>query len=505
MARTSGSRPLRAGRLRSARDEVMVWLCGAASALSLVGVFGVLAILLVNGLPYFWPAQPQLITLDRPGSTPLLGVVQRGDPRNSDPAGEFLIHLGDGGQFTPASRWLASREVLSVEGPGDSWVFETLGGGRLYGTLDGLRRGRAVLAAEDSNPDILAGLVQQQLDLLAEIRSELEALRVAGGTGDEVEGLRGRLAGPVAQLRLADGRRLGVPLADVIRAYRPGSLSLLDRAAVAAERMLAFVARNPSQGNIGGVFPAIIGTVCLVFLMTVLVAPLGVVTAIYLHEYAPSGPVTRMVRIAVNNLAGVPSIVFGVFGLGFFVYGVGGSIDRLFYDDRLPAPTFGTPGLLWSAFTLALLTSPVVIVATEEGLARIPRAMREGSLALGATRAETLWHVVLPAATPAITTGLILAIARAAGEVAPLMLVGAAKLAPALPVDGDWPFLHLERKFMHLGFHIYDVGLQSPGTESAAALVYATALLLVLVVVAMNLLAVVIRSRLRDRYTLDTN
>ena len=202
----------------------------------------------------------------------------------------------------------------------------------------------------------------------------------------------------------------------------------------------------------------------------------------------------------MNNLAGVPSIVYGVFGLGFFVYFLGGNIDQLFYPEAAPSPVFGTPGILWASLTLAILTLPVVIVATEEGLARIPRSLREASLALGATKAETLWRVVLPMASPAMMTGLILAIARAAGEVAPLMLVGVVKLAPTLPLDGNFPFLHLDRKFMHLGFHIYDVGFQSPNVEAARPLVYATSLLLVLVIVTLNLTAVQVRNRLRERY-----
>jgi hypothetical protein len=177
---------------------------------------------------------------------------------------------------------------------------------------------------------------------------------------------------------------------------------------------------------------------------------------------------TRIIRIAVNNLAGVPSIVYGVFGLGFFVYFVGGAIDQAVLPEALPAPTFGTPGLLWASLTLALLTVPVVIVSTEEGLSRIPRSIREGILALGATKAETLWRTVLPMASPAMMTGLILAVARAAGEVAPLMLVGVVKLAPALPLDGNLPFLHLDRKFMHLGFHIYRRRLPEPQRRGGA-------------------------------------
>ena len=262
-----------------------------------------------------------------------------------------------------------------------------------------------------------------------------------------------------------------------------------------------FITEAPREANTeGGVFPAIFGTVIMVLLMSLLVTPLGVIAAVYLHEYSRQGPLVRLIRIAVNNLAGVPSIVYGVFGLGFFVYFVGGSLDQLFFQASLPAPTLGTPGLLWASMTLALLTVPVVIVSAEEGLTRIPRSIREGSLALGATKAETLLRLVLPIASPSILTGVILAVARAAGEVAPLMLVGVVKLAPTLPVDGNFPFLHLERKFMHLGFHIYDVGFQSPNVEAARPLVYATAFLLMALIVVLNLAAIALRTRLEARY-----
>jgi phosphate transport system permease protein len=237
----------------------------------------------------------------------------------------------------------------------------------------------------------------------------------------------------------------------------------------------------------------------MVLLMSVMVTPLGIMAAVYMREYAKQGPMIRAIRISVNNLAGVPSIVYGVFGLGFFVYVLGGSLDALFFPEAAPAPVFGSPGILWASLTLAILTLPVVIVATEEGLSRVPRTIREGSLALGATKAETLWRTVLPMASPAMMTGLILAVARAAGEVAPLMLVGVVKLAPSLPVDGNFPFLHLERKFMHLGFHIYDVGFQSPNVEAARPLVYATALLLVIIIVVLNLFAIRLRNRLREK------
>jgi phosphate transport system permease protein len=297
------------------------------------------------------------------------------------------------------------------------------------------------------------------------------------------------------------GAEVEIPLAKVVRIYQPNNMGLFDKIGHYCSKLAEFLADDPREANTeGGIFPAIFGTIMMVIIMSIIVTPFGVIAAVYLREYAKQGFTTRLIRIAVNNLAGVPSVVYGVFGLGFFVYILGGNIDRLFYPESLPAPVFGTPGLLWASITLALLTLPVVIVATEEGLARIPSSIREGSLALGATKLETLWNTVLPMASPAIMTGLILAVARAAGEVAPLMLVGVVKLAPTLPLDGNLPFVHLDRKFMHLGFHIYDVGFQSPNVEAARPLVYATALLLVLVIIGLNLTAIVIRNNLREKY-----
>ncbi|MEC7606264.1 MAG: phosphate ABC transporter permease PstA, partial [Pseudomonadota bacterium] len=292
-----------------------------------------------------------------------------------------------------------------------------------------------------------------------------------------------------------------IPLAEIVRAYQPNSLTLAGKLSLYSQRLWEFLTAEPREGNTeGGVYPAIFGTVVMVLLMSLFVTPFGVIAAVYLREYAKQGMTTRIIRVAVNNLAGVPSIVYGVFGLGFFVYLIGGEIDQLFYAEALPSPTFGAPGLLWAALTLALLTVPVVIVATEEGLTRIPRSVREGSLALGATKFETIWRIVLPMVSPAMMTGLILAIARAAGEVAPLMLVGVVKLAPSLPVNGIYPYVHLDQQFMHLGFHIYDVGFQSPNIEAAKPLVFATALLLVSVIAILNLTAAVLRDRLRETY-----
>jgi phosphate transport system permease protein len=262
-----------------------------------------------------------------------------------------------------------------------------------------------------------------------------------------------------------------------------------------------FLSEEPREANTeGGIFPAIFGTFVMTLLMSVAVTPFGVLAAIYLREYATQGPFVRGVRIAINNLAGVPSIVFGVFGLGFFVYFMGGTIDSLFFRDTLPTPTFGTGGVMWAALTLALMTVPVVVVATEEAWASVSRGSREGSLACGASKWQTIQRIVLPAAAPGILTGLILAMARGAGEVAPLMLVGGVKLAPELPLNLEYPFIHLDQKFMHLGFHIYDLGFQSPDSEAAKPMVFATTLFLIVLVVMLNLAAIFIRNHLRKKF-----
>ena len=297
------------------------------------------------------------------------------------------------------------------------------------------------------------------------------------------------------------GQEKTMGLAEIVRAYPANQLSVFGRIGVYLDRWKEFLLDDPREANSeGGVFPAIFGTVVMTLIMVVFVVPFGVLAALYLREYAKAGPLVSVIRIAVNNLAGVPSIVYGVFGLGFFCYLVGGTIDQLFFSEKLPNPTFGTGGILWASLTLALLTLPVVIVATEEALAAVPGSMREGSYASGASKWQTIQRIVLPRAMPGIMTGMILAMARGAGEVAPLMLVGAVKLAPQLPIDGIAPFVHLERSFMHLGFHIYDVGFQSQNSEAAIPMVFTTTLLLILIIAVLNIGAVWLRNRLRRKF-----
>ncbi len=316
-----------------------------------------------------------------------------------------------------------------------------------------------------------------------------------------IEDLDAQLAAEVMVLGTVDGQEQAIPLAEIVRAVPQNRLSWFGRLGVYLDRWMEFLLDDPRESNSeGGVYPAIFGTVAMTLIMTIAVVPFGVLAALYLREYAKAGPLISAVRIAVNNLAGVPSIVFGVFGLGFFCYVVGASIDQLLFSASLPNPTYGKGGLLWASLTLALLTLPVVIVATEEALAAVPRSMREGSYACGASKWQTIHRIVLPRALPGIMTGAILAMARGAGEVAPLMLVGAVKLAPELPIDGTLPFVHPERSFMHLGFHIYDLGFQSQNSEAAKPMVFTTTLLLITLVAMLNLMAIWIRARLRRRF-----
>jgi phosphate transport system permease protein len=299
----------------------------------------------------------------------------------------------------------------------------------------------------------------------------------------------------------ATGDEAKVQVSDIVRAYPANQLGFADKAGVYLSRWKEFLTDVPREANSeGGVFPAIFGTVIMTLVMSLVVVPFGVLAALYLREYAKPGVLVSIVRIAVNNLAGVPSIVFGVFGLGFFCYIIGASLDQFLFSTHLPNPTLGKGGLMWASLTLALLTLPVVIVATEEALAAVPGSMREGSYACGATKWQTIQRIVLPRAMPGIMTGMILAIARGAGEVAPLMLVGAVKLAPELAVDGVFPYLHPERSFMHLGFHIYDLGFQSQNSEAAKPMVYTTTLLLIAIIVLLNVSAIWVRGRLRKRY-----
>ncbi|MBK9947309.1 MAG: phosphate ABC transporter permease PstA [Nitrospira sp.] len=457
-----------------ASGELFIWGCGAGLSLSLLMIGGLLALILMNGFGYFWPAD--LVELTLKDGKHVIGqlageeIGPKGIPR-------IRVKIGNRDLYGLDYRWINTDQITERVQPSDLVMVERREWGNFYGRL-------LTITKEDQPIAEGAEAVWQALPTL-----------IRQAEGNEAESLYTVLVAD------ANGREKSIGLSQVVRVLRPNDLSMWAKLWVYAGNVWMVLTTEPREANTeGGIFPAIFGTVMMVMIMSLIVTPFGVIGALYLREYARQGVIVRTVRIAVNNLAGVPSIVFGVFGLGFFVYGVGGTIDALFFSDRLPAPTFGTGGILWASLTLALLTVPVVIVATEEGLAAVPREYREGSIGLGATKWETIWKVVLPTALPGILTGLILAMARAAGEVAPLMLTGVVKLAPALPIDWTWPFLHLDRKFMHLGFHIYDVGFQSPNVEAAKPMVYVTTLVLILVVVALNLTGIVLRNRMRRKY-----
>lgn len=343
-----------------------------------------------------------------------------------------------------------------------------------------------------------------QRNVQADAPARLRFIQAFDKWHQQVVALERTLAEYRLKVSFIDGQHTTLAINDVQDFWYPGQMAWWEKIQYLLSSIGNFLSESPKQANTaGGVFPALFGTVLMVLLMTIIVTPFGVLAAVYLHEYAPANVMTTTIRICVSNMAGVPSIVYGVFGLGFFVYTVGGRIDELFFSQALPAPTMGSPGVFWAALTMALLTLPVVIVATEEGLRRVPDGLKKGSFALGATKIETIWHTVLPIASPGIMTGVILAIARAAGEVAPLMLVGAVKFAPNLPFDGEFPYLHLDRQFMHLGVLIYDGAFHSQTDAKGASMMFASCLLLLAVVFILNILAVILRNRLRKRYLQD--
>jgi len=532
-----------------------IWLSGASVSLSLIMVVGLVGLIAVKGLGIYWPGTlHQYEFLKQDGSKEyIIGevydseLVSRERLKDSGTIisgseewiSRILIKTGNRDIYGSDFRWIIEKNASREDFPKELVALVRREWGNIYGSLESIKENGVVVSAADwdefterlSQITSLHHKIEQiEKHDIGSINYEIERLRLEqkklvldgkfnASAEQELKNreqslqqeyklqqqqlitLYEQVKRDVVVVKIAGGQLVDVNLEQIVRAYKPNDMGLFEKIGFYIESIWLFVSEDPREANTeGGIFPAIFGTVMMVLIMSVIVTPFGIVAAVYLREYASQGFMTRMVRIAVNNLAGVPSIVYGIFGLGFFIYFLGGNIDQLFYPEALPAPTFGTPGIMWASLTLAILTLPVVIVATEEGLSRVPKSIREGSLALGATKWETLWKTVLPMASPAMMTGLILAVARAAGEVAPLMLVGVVKLAPSLPLDANFPFLHLDRKFMHLGFHIYDVGFQSPNVEAARPLVYATALLLIVVIIFLNLAAISIRNRLREKY-----
>ena len=533
------------------RGDPAIWFSGTGLGIAVLMIAGMIALILSNGLGFFWPRPLVQVTLT--DDSVIMGEVVAREAIPAPGTPEHLefqriqLKLGNRDITGVDFRWVDEADIARRETPLDAvYVERSVYGpfiGRPIRLMDGdrevaagteaviaalpdwVRRAahdrRAIRRIERDEIGAVNYRIEQgrlrgrRLDFEAEQQPGVDRTTAREALARELTAFEARYAELEQQLaqtveaatrsyvvlQTADGREKELPTLDIYRLYAANRLGTAERAGVYLSRLWEFLAGEPRESNTeGGIFPAIFGTVMMVMLMSVVAVPFGLLAALYLREYARQGTLVRLVRIAVNNLAGVPSIVFGVFGLGFFVYFVGGSIDQLFYPERLPTPTFGTGGILWASLTLSLLTVPVVIVASEEALAAVPRSMREASLATGATKFQTIMRVVLPSAAPGILTGLILAMARGAGEVAPLMITGVVKLAPDMPLDGFFPFLHLERKFMHLGFHIYDVGFQSPNVEAAKPMVYATAVLLLAIVILLNLTAIIVRNSLRKKY-----
>ncbi|HEY2573987.1 MAG TPA: phosphate ABC transporter permease PstA [Verrucomicrobiaceae bacterium] len=530
------------------RGEPYVWLCAMGLAVGVTMVVGLLVLIISHGLAVFWPSRVVEFKL-KDGHT-IAGEIVR-QQAGAGGAPELQIHMGNKDAYGLAYRFIAQSDIVSRSEPPEYLVAERVEYGNAIArpvslTLhDGTTVPAEAPEFENSLRQLVNTAAQRRRQIekiekddigdinrkMAAHDAQMRALeRNAALDAAERENRKGFIQSATRELQkeyeklaalakvlrdaqgkdflnslLATGEERRDAAGNLMSFYRPNAIGFAGRAGIFFHRIGEFLTQQPREANTeGGIFPAIFGTFVMTLMMCVLVTPFGVIAAIYLREYAKQGLVVRGVRISVNNLAGVPSIVFGVFGLGFFVYTVGEAVDRRLFADALPTPTFGTGGIFWASLTLALLTLPVIIVATEEALVAVPRGIREAALAAGASKWQMIQRVVLPGAIPGILTGVVLAMARGAGEVAPLMLVGVVKLAPSLPLDSVAPFIHLDRKFMHLGFHIFDLGFQSPDSDAAKPMVFATALLLILLVVVMNLAAILLRNRLRKRNAIGT-
>ena len=541
-----------------ASGDLFIWGSGAGLAIALLMVIGLVALIGINGLGFFWTSDVLELTLD--DGTRVIGELTGSEqipnsvtPEHPQGQTRIQIKVGNRDLYGQDFRWIDEARIITRTTPPDVVLLERQEWGNMYARIQAIHaQGSPIAAGGDAGWNALLPLIDNATMLRTQIR-HIEKSEI-GSLSDAIERARLKIrklelalpqeqklqnANPERYTQLhatinnaeaqyhkhiasleklyvdldthtailidSNGLETSLPIGKIIRALRPNSMSFHEKTWIYIVNVWEVLTGEPREANTeGGLFPAIIGTVMMVLVTSIIVVPFGVITALYLGEYARQGVIVKIVRIAINNLAGIPSIVLGIFGLGFFIYVVGGTIDTFFFAETLPNPTFGTGGLLWASFTLALLTVPVAIVSTEEGLSAVPRDYREASVGLGATKFETIWHVVLPVAMPGILTGFILAIARATGEVAPLMLTGVVKLAPELPLDTTFPFVHLDRKFMHLGFHIYDVGFQSPNVEAAMPMIYVTTLVLLIIVVTLNLLAIALRQRLRKKYAGST-
>ncbi len=552
-------------KLLSDQGEKFVWLSAMGLTVGIIMITSLIVLVLVRGLTVFWPKDITYFefTADYDNwqrGDILAGIVADRETDvhhsiQSDAAADTELKLYIANRIYNNSQfiWVPENAVRMISKPDNIFSVHTLDMGELFvkplklvynnGTevlsnspgfqkqLSQSLRENNALREEISRIErgALSRINKELLDIQLElrrleldqdfseaeierIRSELsERLILANQQNERIQQqileLRESLNRIRFEFEVQHDRQDSISLGDIVQIYNPNRMNPVQKLGVFIVSLWDFLSEFPRAANMeGGIFPTIVGTFVMTVLMSILVTPVGVMAAVYLHEYARNNLFFRLIRTSVSNLAGVPSIVFGVFGLSFFVYFLGGGIDNIFFQDKaaLNIPTFGTGGILWASFTLALMTTPVVIVATEEALSSVPSGIKEASAACGASKWQTIRKILLPAARPGILTGLILATARGAGEVAPLMFVGVIKLAPSLPIDGEFPFVHLDRKFMHMGFHIFDLAFQSPDSEAALPMAFATTLLLLLLVILMNFVAILFRNRLRHAYDQDT-
>lgn len=516
--------------------QIFIYITSAALGLILLMLCSLIVVVCINGLGVLWPAKIALAELN--DKTYVMGEIITEEKDEAREIDRIQFKVGNRDLYGQDFRWIDRKNIKSITYPDQALALEREEYGNFYGwlatpfdsteqALQSLEKNLSIARKDHHELEVINENVSSTTRATQKLEHKKKVLKHKGKDDPQsIAALDEQIAvhqknfdkfmielntrkkeaeSKILQLKDSNGKTKEMPYLHVVRVTMPNHMSMTEKLLFYSGKIKELFFGEPRESNTeGGLFPAIFGTVMLIFVMSIASFPLGVLAGIYLKEYSKDGLLVRTVRIAVNNLAGIPSIVFGIFGLGFFIYGIGGAIDHLFFPEQLPTPTFGTGGLLWASLTLGLLTVPVVIVSTEEALGVIPQGVREGSFALGATKFQTLVRVLLPMASPGILTGFILAMSRAAGEVAPLMITGVVKLAPALPLDGEFPFLHLDRKFMHLGFHIYDVGFQSPNVEAAKPMVFVTTLLLLGIVIVMSSGAIVLRNRMKKKFTSST-
>lgn len=513
------------GILASLQSQWLKFFTGLSQTLVIVALLGLIGLVSFKALHYFWPKPVATVQFQQTtGSLASVYAYTTNDQRHNNLYDRIWLHMDTWSHRRNQTEQIIARQQISqisydkgvarIDFRDGRYLFARLASLSVSGEIAPLQqlpqvRGQAAqLRARMQQLNVgelrsvNVNIAQLRNQNVAETSAAMQKLLIRF---HELRGEVTTIERQLAQFRLnviyADGEQESLPIAKVKEISLPNDIGLLRQVQVMLGNIAAFLTEESRDANqAGGVFPAIFGTVLMVLLMTVIVSPLGIVAAIYLTEYAPNNAIVSLIRISVSNLAAVPSVVYGVFGLGFFVYQLGGNIDALFYPERLPTATFGKPGLAWASLTMALLTLPVVIVATEEGLRRVPGGLRDASYALGATRYETIRRIVLPVASSSLMTGVILAIARGAGEVAPMLMVGAVKYAPVLPIDSEFPWLHLERQFMHLGVLIYDGAFHGQSTQQGSGIMFASCFLLLLVVILLNSIAVSVRNRLQDKY-----